>query len=640
MQGVVLEDVAPPWVRKPRKRFRVAAAAQWFGRAWPARWRRELPSWVLSLAVHVVLLVTFALLSAGMDRQTEAIVLDSRLSDLPEDRVALEDVDTGFTAAADDAGEGVAGFSATIGMSTPDVPDLTERIPEAQLVAPERFEPIEAPQFNANFSVKGISAVRTSGVEGAVDRLTIEILRSLEQNETLVAWLFDASESLQKQRETIAKRFDRVYAELGQSERSRDRALISGVVAFGKDVDFLTEEPTDDVETLKAAVRGVKIDEDGIENVFTAVAQTAGRWLKYRRREKRNFMVIVFTDEVGDDWKVRMEPTLDLTRRNGISVYVVGIPALFGREKEFIPWRDPNGGMHQIPVDQGPETLYPERINIPFWGGGGQELERFGSGFGPFALTRLCRETGGIYFIAREGRGPQFDPLELKSYQPDYLSAREYDQLLRSNRARAAVVQAAQVDRTNVVVPRTVFPAVDDAALRRTLDGAQRAVALLENRLRPMIDVLSQGEADRTKLRSPRWRADFDLAVGRALANFVRAREYNSVLAQMKQGRKFDDPKNNHWRLKPDEQISGGTRLEKMAKQAKQSLQRVIDEHPHTPWSLIAEQELSQPFGWHWEEFYVPVAPRADAQVAAAQRQNTGPNRPAAKPKPFKVPKY
>lgn len=638
MQGVVLDD-APPWVKKRRKRMRLAGLARRIGRAWPRKWRREVPSWAASLAMHLVLLALFAVLGARIERQRESVVLDSRLRDVPEDRLALEEYDSGFTAAVDAAGEGVQGLATVLGEPKPDPPDLSERIPEARLVPPESFDSIEALELNAAVSVKGMFAEQTAGVEGAVDRLTVEILRSLERNETLVAWLFDASESLQKQREAIANRFDRVYAELGQSERTRDRALISGVVAFGKDVQFLTEEPTDDVETLKAAVRGVQIDEDGIENVFTAVGQTAQRWLKYRRREKRNFMVIVFTDEVGDDWQQRMEAALDLTRRNGIPVYVVGIPALFGREKDFIPWRDPNGGMHQIPVEAGPETLVPERINIPFWGGRGRELERFSSGFGPFALTRLCRETGGIYFITRPGSGPRFDPIELKSYQPDYVSAREYDQLLRKNRARAAVVQAARVDRTNVVVPRTVFPAVDDAALRRALDGAQQAVALLESRLRPMMDLLAQGEKDRVKISEPRWRANFDLAAGRVLANFVRAREYNSVLAQMKQGRKFEDPKNNHWRLMPDGQINGGTRLEKMAEQAQQYLRRVIDEHPDTPWSLLAEQELSQPFGWRWEEFYVPVAPRGAVATAGAP-QNNAPNRPAPKPKPFKVPKY
>ena len=31
-------------------------------------------------------------------------------------------------------------------------------------------------------------------------------------------------------------------------------------------------------------------------------------------------------------------------------------------------------------------------------------------------------------------------------------------------------------------------------------------------------------------------------------------------------------------------------------------LKRVIDEHPHTPWALLAEYELSTEMGWEWKE--------------------------------------
>ena len=486
--------------------------------------------------------------------------------------------------------------------------------------------------MNALVRVKGQFAEHTSGVLGAVDRLTIEILRSLEQNRTLVTWIFDASGSLKEQREKIAQRFDRVYSELQGSGRLTEQALLTTVVGFGKNTAFMTPKPIEDLDHIKQAVRSLTVDESGLENVFTAVTLSAKRWIKFRRQGKRNFMIIVFTDEIGDDQN-QLESALDITRRNGIPVYVVGIPAAFGRKESYVRWTDPNGENHPIPISQGPETLMVERVNIPFWRGAERSLNQLSSGFGPFALTRLCRETGGIYFIAQRRDGPQFNSLELKSYQPNYISFREYQRQLSRNRAWKALVQVAQLNRTKLVVPQTIFSVRNEQSLRTALNNAQRDVALLEAQLGPMIAILQTGVSDRSKKGSLRWKASFDLAMGRVLSNFVRAREYNFVLATMKQAPVFQKKDSNHWRLVPDPSIQGGARLNQMAVEAKQYLNRVLQQHPNTPWSLIAQAELKQPFGWRLQEFYQYLPPLNQGNGASS--------RPANRPKriPFTLPR-
>ena len=63
-------------------------------------------------------------------------------------------------------------------------------------------------------------------------------------------WLFDQSGSLKPQRESIAKRFDRVYKELGVIEESGNKAfkqhgeepLLTAVAEFGTSVNLLTPE--------------------------------------------------------------------------------------------------------------------------------------------------------------------------------------------------------------------------------------------------------------------------------------------------------------------------------------------------------------------------------------------------------------
>ena len=139
------------------------------------------------------------------------------------------------------------------------------------------------------------------------------------------------------------------------------------------------------------------------------------------------------------------------------------------------------------------------------------------------------------------------------------------------------------------------------------------------------MEVLAQGERDRPKLDEPRWEAGYDLAMGRALATLVRTEGYNAMLAKAKQGLKFESKESDTWMLRPSDEFSTGSVLAKQAKAAKKYLERVIEEHPGTPWELLAKRELATPFGWSWEEEYNRLAERmAQAQTNA----NNPPPRP------------
>src|SRR6185503_14725423 len=99
---------------------------------------------------------------------------------------------------------------------------------------------------------------------------------------------------------------------------------------------------------------------------------------------RRNVMIVVFTDEAGDDLDA-LDAAVDICRKYEIPVYVIGVPAPFGRENAFVKWIDPDPKFDQSPqwakVHQGPESLLPERIKLLF--GGRAELEeQMDSGFG------------------------------------------------------------------------------------------------------------------------------------------------------------------------------------------------------------------------------------------------------------------
>ena len=198
----------------------------------------------------------------------------------------------------------------------------------------------------------------------------------------------------------------------------------------------------------------------------------------------------------------------------------------------------------------------------------------------------------------------------MRDYTPDYRPISMYKKQLTGNLAKGALVAAAQktkVDR--IEPPQRVFLATNDTVLRQQITEAQKPLADLEYRLRGLRSVIAAGEKHRDKLDTPRWRASYDLAMGRILALLVRAHGYNAVLADMKsQPKNFEKEGSNQWRLNPSDKILGGPAVRKLHKQAVKYLTRVVDEHPGTPWSLIAEVELSEPMGWDWKESKIAMA--------------------------------
>jgi hypothetical protein len=269
---------------------------------------------------------------------------------------------------------------------------------------------------------QGRAGEAVATVEGAVDRITHEIAANLEQNELLVTWLLDASISLVDDREVIATRLERVFRELRELGTVRPEALHNAVVSFGADNQFLVP-PTPNGEEIVRAMREVPIDDSGIENVFGCVLATINRYKSVRTREHRSLMIVIWTDESGDDYTL-LEDAVHVCQRWSVPVFVVGPSSMFGRPKGTHAYKHPDDGKtYPVEVDRGPDTVRYELLRIPYWFDGPQ-LEHLRAGVGPFALTRLAIETGGAYFIndAPEDRSP-YSLEVLRPYLPDYSSA-------------------------------------------------------------------------------------------------------------------------------------------------------------------------------------------------------------------------
>jgi hypothetical protein len=670
---LVMRQVPPP--RPNRGRVRAVAILQQpdgadMGQLEQARlwWQRrtgeddapfdaDTPAWALSMAFHVAVLLGLAALVVRPEPRREPPIeivqtpLDEHVVLEPEQLTISEERQS--TAGAESAdSEAVAQALAPLLAEESVVPLDVLESPES----PEKSEALEEIEalglaFAEHHAVRGDVAVGTTGASGAVDRLTAEIRASLAQRPTVVCWVFDQSVSLAGQREEIADRLERVFEELGESDAAADGSdLLNVVYAYGAGVAPVMFEngmrvtkgvvkPTRAAADVVRAIREIPVDESGIENTFSAIAEAAlaAKRIRVNPRE-RNVMIVAFTDEVGNDQQ-RADEVATFCRVNAMRVYVVGVPAPFGRKQvsmRFVEFDPRYAGDDQWPVvDQGPETLYPEVVAVH---SGSFAEEPMDSGFGPFSLSKLCADTGGIYFCVHANRrtggrveatAPMasrlryfFDADAMRAYRPDYLPAAKLEAAIAANRAKRGLVEAARsVGISPMREPRTTFPREDDGRLVQLLSEAQREAAVLAPRIDAIYAALAAGLGDRPKIQEPRWQAGYDLALGRLAAVKIRTDAYNQMLADAKSGMKFANPRNDTWRLVPSDDVSkAGSQNAKLAAQARAHLERVLAEHPGTPWALIAADELATPLGYAWEEAHTGVAARLAAAAAGDGR--------------------
>ena len=618
----------------------------------------ELPAFLVSLTMHGILLVCLALAGYRVhqeaNREFQANVVDNLM---PSSDSTFQDLDQStnppatvaaagsfaptlaptVTSAPSSAGvvQSTAASSTQAGGAAPELVKLDVRH-ATELIVPT------ATMLGQTISIRGNGAEFVGGVEGAVDRIAIEILRHLEQGRTLVVWAFDASGSLLAERQRLSKHIDTVYTHINQLDEnhlSDNSGLLTMVLSFGQERHALLAKPTAERSEIIGAIQNVALDTSGVETTFTTVAEIVNRWGRFKDAHNQAYhtMIIVVTDEVGDD-ENRLEDSTALAQRAKVPVYVLGSQAVFGRELGYVDYIDPKTKQvsRGVPVKQGPESAMLEQIRLPFWYGGFQ-YDIVEAGFGPYALSRLASATGGIYFVTRfDSRRMGFDPSRMREYKPDWDRKADYDKRIAESPFRRAILNAAQITQQKLPgMPTLYFPPADAPEFKDVMalnQGiAERTAYTVDEALVPINSVAKL----RDREISRRWQAHYDLIRGRLLAMKVRCYEYNYACARMKKDPlKFSSPKFNAWRLVPDENIQYSEKAVVAAREAQSLLRRVIEEHPTTPWALLAEREVKDPLGFKWVESYVQPRPRRNDNAAAAQK-----NKPAQMTKPPEMPK-
>jgi hypothetical protein len=512
------------------------------------------------------------------------------------------------------------------------VPDNFPRPTKAKKKAEPSQESLDV-IARAYDATRATSRLTGRSEEVAVTKVGAAIRASLELGPTLVVWIIDRTPSAQKIVSEAAAPARAFYDEEDIRGLSLDgvQQLLTAVIAFDEEVEFLLE-PSDDCGAVQAVLDRIEQTESGREQTFTAIRQALDKYLPLRTdaESPREVLLVVISDEAGDDANL-VDDLAAIARRHAVPIYCLGSPAPWGQVNPLAA--DPKKGDPTKTDDSapryGPESFASERVDIAMAGAAfsygereARDITLVDSGFGPFALERLCRAGGGQFLPIRPEAGSQdkhggqtydywpagnelrFSVTNLSTYAPDYVSAEEHARLVAGSKARQALLAAAQLPPLAIMdSPDFRFPKAAEAQMKRQLDKAQQFAA----RYAPLVDrfyeSLAPGEADADELRSFRIRAEYQLAYGRVLAIKARIDGYNSMLAALKRGKTFADPASTEWVLEPSPQLDEvESSIRKLAEKGELHLKRVRDNHAGTPWAEIAAEELRSPLGWKWKE--------------------------------------
>ncbi len=665
---VAADRVMSEWMQRPRSSVATDdatdASRNWY--SLPLQ-RGRLVALLVSLALHVWLLSNLDQLvvqgaatfreSMGMDYSVDSV----EIAESP--MIEMKKVD--YELQRPDGNESDSEFlnSASVGLlksATPKFdaqPRFVAEVVATPIAATAVYDIPEGAEVDNRVLVNGTNGPSLVQLESAMDLVTWEIAKNLQEQRVLVVWLLDASASLDKQKQTVASRLKRVYTQLDALQNTEqlpkhEIPVLSAVVTFGQKTTFITPTPTDNLDEIVNGVLNAPTDPSGVENIFGAVSQVLQTWQNFRTVQQRRILLVTLTDEAGDDFSEQLEKSIVQCQKFGAKAYVLGPAAVFGRRDGFMPYVAPEDGKtYKLPIAIGPEVPVFEALDLPFWYDGPQ-YTYLSSGFAPYALARLVHETGGVYFMTNmttmSGLTPigTYDPAVLKPFQPDYSfgTIEAYERDLKKHPIRMAVVNAAALSRKFTAKGTPTLDLRVTAANYKTAAGdAQKSVA--ESQL--MVDLLSPAfpesiEKQLDREPSARWRMNFCLSYGRVLAHKVRCQEYNLAFAWIKNELSAEDinKKSNHWIVRPDRTLNYSGNLRKTALKAEELLTRVTKEAPGTPFAVLAERELKDGFGIKIEQRFIPPPPPAPPQAAAppAKRVLFAAEEAKKKPAPPKPP--
>lgn len=505
---------------------------------------------------------------------------------------------------------------------------LTSPAHEAELLLPHVETSLSSTVVAVNSGTKGTQsgAVRGGGAahvavgnyDDAMDEITRELIRLLQNGEVVVVWLFDQSTSMEDDRQQIGARIGRVYAELAASGVAEKNALTTGIASYSGDYAQHTSTPTSSADKIYSAIEAVPIDTIGTERTCQAVREAILRHRRYVESTKRQFALIVVTDESGDpaDNRRYLEDAIAEAKATNCHVYVLGREAMFGYPFEHYVSRNPQTGEARLAsYDRGPETALLEQLQTD---GFSARRDTVLSGFGPYEQVRLTRETGGIFFMmpddkqqSGQRRTLRYDPRAMKDYLPDW-------------RPRDVVATEAQQDPLQTILSQVIselnpFESANSGAMEIREIFSTNATALSAQmqqeraKMRAYAAYLDQAirklelaKPLRDSSPSLRQQANYDLLLAQLLTYRIRADEFHDYLSNSSHSRPIAPPGApiEGWRIATRQRLTSPKKHTAEIAHARILLEQIVVRHKGTPWEVRAQDELDQGFGVGLEPAY------------------------------------
>ena len=480
------------------------------------------------------------------------------------------------------------------------------------------LSPTPAADLYGGGKIAGDPVFDVQEIGAALDQLAREILRHLKAHKLTVVWLFDESISMQDDQRTIIEKFDRVSSELNKNiepGKKTSGALNHAIVGFGQGFDFVLKKPTVEIDDIGRAIKKLRTDMSGVENTMQAIIQTVDGYAGVVGKDRRMLLILV-TDESGDDG-ADIEEARQALKKHNVPLYVIGRQSLFGYQYAHHRFVDPvTKDVYHPVINRGPETA---EVEIYQWDGLYSRWDEQPSGFAPWELARLTRDSGGIYFLLpseefmrTRQREQAYSIDQLREYMPEYDNRMVYVGKRAASELRRSIYQI--IIETKNFVYRREFP-VDPAELvQAAIQEGDKATEKL-NLLLKVQDHLEKLKNLRDREPERRWQAHYDLMLGQTVAFQVKAFEYRALMARIIQKQPVPSKLPNAdlaitWVVDhATEPLAAKEQTAKKYAEARRLLEEVIAKHPKTPWADLAKDTLDRGFSvrlneWHHNPKY------------------------------------
>ncbi len=578
--------------------------------------------------------------------------------------------------------ETVDQFGLTLGVETPEVILTTEKASTPRPAEPDEAIELTAtapaaapaelprePDADAELGTIGQPAVVTWGSANALDRLSIEISQILWRRKALIIWCFDRSAAIQDDRQQIGGNLAKMYGDLGLIGAIEEGDVVSAVTSFADDVKRHTPKPTSNVQEVVQAIEAIPSETAESYSMCKAIARSIYYYQRFSRfsledlratggkegpqgehswddsdvafdrdallQGERKMVLVLVTDTAGDltENQRHLEDTLQIAKKAGCRIYVLGREAMFNSPYAPADPGSQSAGHAGRLVNRGSDTAFQEVLHRNLWG---RRSDVYPSGFGPYAQARLVRETGGLFFMVPSPADSDSD-LELRALRQR--QTRLYVPQLDSREVIESQAAASELRKTILQVVDFLDPVDPEMAVERALlaslpgernqflPEATRTITRAENIFRyyrRTLRKLDDLEPLRDQEPSRRWRANYDLLRADVATLMARTYEYGVALIARKNAAPSDrEPVRIELRNRT--RIHGYQRGRVYEQRARHLLQRVIDEHPGTPWAARAQAELDRGFGIVAVDIYTAPASPPPVSPPSARAARRGP---------------